>query len=111
MAGVVHRAPVIGGLDSDARNQLRIEQTRANAGIDVLQREIGGHHDWQAVDITIIEDLKQFFLRPARRILSAKIVQDKDWRPSNLFKPAFEAHLLVLVREAQAVQKIWDRDE
>ena len=80
MPAVIRRAAVIGGVDHHACDQLGVFEARANAPLDLLQQQVGGHYQGQAVDVAEVDDLEQLFLRPRGGVVRAKIVHHQQRR-------------------------------
>ena len=51
MGGVIGGATIIGRLDEDACDELRVFEPRADASFDLVQQQVGGDHQGQAVDV------------------------------------------------------------
>jgi hypothetical protein len=111
VTGVVGRVAEIGRQDLDARHQLGILQPRADALFDLFQAEIGGDHRRQPVDVAIIDDLEELFLRPTGRILRAEIIQHQQAHVFDLLKAFFEGRFGISVGKTQRIEHIWHGDE
>ena len=92
-------------------DQFGIRQPRADALVDLVQQQIAGHDRRQLVDVAVVDDLEELFLRPARGILGAKVVQHQQLRRADLVKALLEGRILAVVGGAQRVEQVRNRQE
>ncbi len=102
---------IVGRSHPDTGHQFRVLQAGTDARFDLVQRQVGGHHQRQAVDVTVVDDLEEFFLRPGGGILRAEIVQHQKLGSSDLFEALFEGGVIAVIGEAQGVEQVGDSEE
>ena len=106
LAGIFARAKV-GGKNGKDRDQVGIMQTAAQPWLQIINALVGGDHRWQACAVAMVEQLKEFFLRPRRAALGAQVIQDEQRRVAQLLKEFIIAHFaLRVIGGAQMVKQI-----
>jgi len=86
-------------------DQVGVLQARTDARFEVGQGLIAGDDGGQMVDVAVIDDLEELFLRPRCGVLRAKIVHDQQGDGADLGDALFKAGVGgVAVRETQPVQ-------
>ena len=104
---VINRVAVVGRQDFDAGDHFGVHQAGADSTVKAAQRIVAGNHRCQVVDITIIEDLEHFFLRPGCGVLRAKIVQYQEGYIPNPFKAFFKRIRAAFgISETQPIQQV-----
>ncbi len=94
MTRVGHGSAEIGCHDPALCDKVRVGETRADPGFDLIEQKIGGYHRRQFVDVTIVDNLKQFFLRPAGCILRPEVIQDEQLGVTDFIETAFKGCIL-----------------
>ncbi len=67
-------------------DKLGIIQPRTDALFDIALSHVCGDHHRKLVDIAIIDNLKQLFLRPFCGVLRAEVIQNQQASPANIFE-------------------------
>ncbi len=111
MFGFVGAGAVIGRTDFEGGDQGDILKTRADAPIQVAGLQVSGNHQRQAVQVAVIQNLEEFFLRPGRGVLGAQIIQHQQAHVANFFKALLKGGARVAVGKAHPVQQIGDGEE
>ncbi len=111
LAAVVGGAAEIGRQDLELGDEFGVAEPRADAPLDLVERQVGGHHQWQLVDVAMVDDLEEFFLRPGGGVLRAEVIQDQQRRLANFFEALLETFFGRAVGEAQRIEQIGHGDE
>lgn len=98
--------------DFDMRDQVGVLQAGTDAGFKVVQRLVAGNDRWKLVDVAVVDDLEELFLRPGGRVLGAEVVHDQKRNRADLGEAVFKAGIGgVAVGEAQPVEQIGHGEE
>lgn len=100
MPGGIGWVAEIWGHNAQDSHQLWVFQARADAAFDLVQGQVGGHHQRQLVDVAIINDLEEFFLSPVGGVLRAEIVQHQQTCGSYFFHTVFKGNRWTLKGKA-----------
>ena len=93
-------------------DQVGILQARTDARFKIGQRLIAGDHGWQLVDVAVIDNLEQLFLRPLGCVLRAKVIHNQQRYAADLSDAVLEAGIGgIAVRETQPIQQVWHGQE
>ena len=104
---VVGRVTEVRREDFHVRDQVGVLQAGTDAGFKVIEGLVAGDHGGQLVDVAVIDDLEEFFLRPRGGVLRAKIVHNQQWNGADLGETLLKAGVGgAAVRETQPVEQI-----
>ena len=111
MPPVVCGMAVIGSKNAYLADQFRIRKARADARFDLVQRDVGSHHQRQAVDVAVVYNLKEFFLCPGSGRLRTEVIQHQQGRCADLLEPLLKGDILRVEGKPQQVQQIGNGQE
>ncbi len=102
----LHRLAVIRREDVHPVHPLGIREARTDPAFDLLQPQIGGDHRRQIVEIAVIQQLEEFFLRPGGGVLGAEIVQHQQRHLPDFVEAGREAVVGTFEGSPQPIEQV-----